>query len=190
MATVTTLDYRRLLQIRLTVARFGEMDRSKWWNTKGLLSGLGEMALSRGFPKSHPLARARAVFGVAAHRCKEVFDPPKGLTLWKLPPDAEEQFESNWSEWLDNIDPWANFIDKMNEQHHADLLEILASLDLIDASTIEQAKKLRRSPDGHSVPLPSENEITNESIALLAAGFFRSEPGKLAIPYIQLERDT
>lgn len=177
------LDLTRLLQLRLVVARFGEMDRAKWWNTKGLLADLGEMALSRGFPKSHPLARARAVFGVAAHRCREVFDPPQGVTLWKLPPEIEDQFEGAWAEWLDNIGPWADFLAKVNEQNHADLLETLASLSLIDTDTIEQAKKLKRTPDGRSVALPGENNVTDEVVTLLAAGFHRSEPGKLAIPY-------
>jgi hypothetical protein len=156
-----------------------------------LLAGLGEMALGRGFPKSHPLARARAVFSVAAHRCHEVFDPPQGITLWKLPPEVEDQFGGAWAEWLDDISPWADFLGKVNEQHHADLLEVLASLSLIDDSTLEQAKKLKRAPDGRSVPLPGENEVTDETIALLAAGFHRSDPGKLAIPYARLhERDA
>lgn len=123
--TEAVFDLTRLLRLRLAVARFGEMDRAKWWNTKGLLAGLGEMALSRGFPKSHPLARARAVFSVAAHRCHEVFDPPQGITLWKLPPEVEDRFEGAWAEWLDNISPWADFLTKVDDQKHADLLEVL-----------------------------------------------------------------
>ncbi len=183
----TPLNLGRLFQLRLVVARFGEMDRARWWNTKGLLAGLGEMALSRGFPKSHPLARARAVFSVAGHRCREVFDPPQGITLWKLPPEVEERFHGAWAEWIDDIDPWADFLNRANDQANGDLLDTLASLDLISASTVEQAKKLKRAPDGHSVLLPGEKAVTGETIALLAAGFHRSEPGKLAVPYARLE---
>ena len=61
-----------------------------------------------------------------------------------------------------------------------------AGLGLIDDRTIEEAKRLKRSPDGQSVVLPGECDVTNETLALLAAGFHRSEPGKLAVPYARL----
>jgi hypothetical protein len=32
---MTEIDYDRLLQLRLAVARFGEMDIARWWNTTG-----------------------------------------------------------------------------------------------------------------------------------------------------------
>jgi len=69
-----TLNLDRLLELRLVVARFGEMDLAKWWNTKGQLGRLGALALRRGFPRTHRFAQARAVFTVAAFRCAEVFD--------------------------------------------------------------------------------------------------------------------
>jgi hypothetical protein len=181
----TPLDVRRLMQLRLAVGRFGEMDRAKWWNTKGLLGGLGEMALSRGFPKSHPLARARAVFSVAAARCREVFDPPQGITLWNLPPEVEDQFQNAWAEWLDDLEPWADFIDRVDAHQHSDLLEALVALAVLDVKIVEQAKKLKRAPDGRSVVLPGDGEFSDETIALLAAGFHRSEPAKLAVPYVR-----
>lgn len=46
-----------IAKLRL-VARLGEMDRLRWWNTKGTLGNLGKMAISRGFPKN---ARLRSV---------------------------------------------------------------------------------------------------------------------------------
>lgn len=70
---------------RLVVARFGEMDLAKWWNTRGQLGRLGAAALRRGFPRTHRFAQARSVFAVAAHRCTEVFEPPGCVTLWRLP---------------------------------------------------------------------------------------------------------
>ena len=56
----TAVDTANITKLRLVVARFGEMDRAKWWNTKGMLASLGEMAIRRGFPKTHLFARARA----------------------------------------------------------------------------------------------------------------------------------
>ena len=32
--TRPSIDFDRLLKLRLVVARFGEMDLAKWWNTK------------------------------------------------------------------------------------------------------------------------------------------------------------
>ena len=69
-----TLDLDLLLKLRVLVARFGEMDLAKWWNTKGQLGKVGALALRRGFPRTHRFAQARSVFAVAAHRCAEVFD--------------------------------------------------------------------------------------------------------------------
>jgi hypothetical protein len=91
-----TIDLDHLLELRLVVARFGEMDLAKWWNTKGQLGRLGTAALRRGFPRTHRFAQARSVFAVAAHRCAEIFDPPKSVTLWSLPEALEEEFCLNW----------------------------------------------------------------------------------------------
>ena len=100
------IDLDRLLKLRLIVARFGEMDLAKWWNTKGQLGRLGTAALRRGFPRTHRFAQARSVFAVAAHRCAEVFDPPKSVTLWRLPEALEEEFDARWELWLDHAAEW------------------------------------------------------------------------------------
>ena len=91
-----TIELDRLLKLRLVVARFGEMDLAKWWNTKGQLGRLGAAALRRGFPRTHSFAQARSVFTVAAHRCDEVFNPPGCVTLWRLPESLEQEFDSRW----------------------------------------------------------------------------------------------
>ena len=48
--TEAGIDFDRLLKLRLVVARFGEMDIAKWWNTRGQLGRLGAAATRRGFP--------------------------------------------------------------------------------------------------------------------------------------------
>src|SRR5688500_2391456 len=88
----TSIDLDLLLKLRLVVARFGEMDIAKWWNTRGQLGPLGTAALRRGFPRTHRFAQVRSVFAVAAHRCSEVFDPPHSVTLWRLSESFEEDF--------------------------------------------------------------------------------------------------
>ena len=76
--TSSSIELDCLLKVRVVVARFGEMDGAKWWNTKGQLGRLGAAALRRGFPRTHRFAQARAVLSVArsgwsasfaAHHC-------------------------------------------------------------------------------------------------------------------------
>src|SRR5205807_9451484 len=104
-----SIDFDRLLQLRLVVARFGEMDLAKWWNTRGQLGRLGAAAVRRGFPRTHRFAQARSVFAVAAHRCNEIFDPPDSVTLWRLAETIEEEFEAKWEHWLDGANEWQPF---------------------------------------------------------------------------------
>ena len=119
--TRATLDFDRLLKLRLVVARFGEMDLAKWWNTRGQLGRLGTAAIRRGFPRTHYFAQARSVFAVAAHRCREVFDPPDSVTLWRLPETIEEEFDAHWEHWLDQADEWKPFFQRLEGLQENDL---------------------------------------------------------------------
>lgn len=62
------IDFDHLFRLRLVVARHGEMDGARWWNTKGILGRNGGMLMSRGFPNTHRFAQARLVFEVARAR--------------------------------------------------------------------------------------------------------------------------
>ncbi len=177
------IDLDRLLRLRLVVARFGEMDLAKWWNTKGQLGRLGGAALRRGFPRTHFFAQARSVFAVAAHRCAEVFDPPGGVTLWRLPEDIEEEFDARWEHWLDNAQEWIPSFQRLEGLQTSDLVEALASFEIVNDQDIERLAKLRRSAEGRAVPLPGIFSGTDDDVALLALGFARGEPGSLAVPY-------
>src|SRR5690349_19878580 len=124
-----SIDLDRLLKLRLVVARFGEMDIARWWNTGGQLGRLGAAALARGFPRTHRFAQARSVFAVAAHRCAEVFDPPGCVTLWRLPESIEEAFDARWEHWLDHASDWERFFASLTRIESRDLTEALASRD-------------------------------------------------------------
>lgn len=184
MSVVTSgLDLERLLRLRLVVARFGEMDLAKWWNTKGQLGRLGAAALRRGFPRTHRFAQARSVFAVAAHRCSEVFEPPGCVTLWRLPEAVEEAFDARWEHWLDHAGEWSAFFEKLEALAGTDLIEVLRAFELIEARDVEAYGKLRRSAEGRAVPLPGIFSGTDADVALLALGFARGEPSTLAVPY-------
>ena len=181
------IDLGRLLKLRLAVGRFGEMDHAGWWNTQGQLGSLGATTLSRGFPRTHPFARARSVFAVAAHRCAEVFDPPKCATLWRLPQEIEEQFDAQWEHWLDHAEDWHAFFQRIESLPSADLPEVLQSLQLVGHQDLEALSRLRRSAEGRAVPLPGVFSSTDADVTLLALAFARGEKGALAVPYARVE---
>lgn len=181
--TCTEIGFDRLLKLRLAVARFGEMDVAKWWNTKGQLGRVGAMALRRGFSRTHYFAQARSVFAVAAHRCSEVFDPPGCVTLWRLPDSLEEAFDARWEHWLDHASEWADFFEKLVSLSSTDLVEVLRTLEIVDESDVEAYSRLRRTAEGRAVPLPGVFKGSNADVALLALGFARGEPSALAVPY-------
>jgi hypothetical protein len=180
---IGTIDLDRLLKLRLVVARFGEMDIAKWWNTKGQLGPLGAKVLSRGFPRTHRFAQARSVFAVAAHRCDEVFNPPKSVTLWRLLETIEEEFDARWEFWLDNAVEWTSFFEQLETLSGTDLAASLLSFGLVSDRHMEAYGRLSRSAEGRAVPLPGVFSGTNDEIALLGLAFARSESAALAVPY-------
>ena len=179
------IDLERLFKLRLTVARFGEMDGARWWNTQGILGRYGSLALERGFPKTHYFAQARVAFAVATQRCKEIYFHPNAHTLWDLPPEVEDRFQEKWHEWLTEADQWATIFKKLEDISGRELLDLLSEQKLIDPGEVENAKKLRRSAEGRSVPIPGGASLDDRTLTMLGAGFFRGETGKPAIPYLE-----
>jgi hypothetical protein len=182
-----SIDLDRLLKLRLVVARFGEMDLARWWNTKGQLGRLGASALRRGFPRTHYFAQARSVFAVAAHRCAEVFDPPGSVTLWRLTAAVEEEFEARWEHWLDHATTWEPFFQKLEGlSTDTELTETLKAFEVISDGEMDNSSRLRRSAEGRAVLIPTIFSASDDDIAQLAVGFARGEIGALAVPYQRL----
>ncbi len=186
--TTAKIDFDRLLKMRLVVARIGEMDLARWWNTRGQLSRLGTAAVRRGFPRTHYFAQARSVFAVASHRCREVFAPPQSVTLWHLPEAIEEEFEAHWEHWLDRADEWRPFFTGLESLKETELKTALQSLKLVTDLEAESLSRLRRSAEGRAVPLPAPFNATDQDVALLALGFALGEPGAVAVPFARLEK--
>lgn len=164
------------------------MDIAKWWNTGGQLGRLGAAAVRRGFPRTHPFARARSVFAVADNRCREIFDPPGSVTLWHLPEEIEREFESRWEHWLDTPNHWLPFFEKLEklELENGDLKGVLQRSGVVTDSEIDASSRLRRSAEGRAVPLLEPFSGTDWEIALLALGFTRGEIGSPTVPYASL----
>ena len=184
---IPTIDFDRLFKLRLVVARHGEMDAARWWNTQGMLGRRGAVVLKRGFPLTYHFAQARIVFEVAKIRCHELFDPPGCMTLWSLPAEIEEQFQERWQGWLDETDKWTPVFQTVEVQSGGDLLKALGELDLLSESQCNTVAKLRRSAENRAVPISGTFRPNDNIITLLAAGFTRGVAGNPAIPYARLE---
>jgi hypothetical protein len=172
----------QLLKLRLVVARVGEMDVARWWNTQGQLGSLGTSVLRRGFPRTHYFAQARSVFAVAAHRCREVYYPPRSVTLWDLPPELEDELDIRWEHWLDNASEWTAFFEELKDVS-SDLVIELSKRELITDDHLDRFRRLRRSADFRAVEIPGEYVGSVDDLAMLALAFARSETGQLAVPY-------
>ncbi len=189
MTTVDGRSYPRmdspldhLLKVRLVVARVGEMDLAKWWNTSGQLGALGASVLSRGFPRTHDFAQARSVFAVASQRCQEVFDPPRSVTLWGLPADVEDEFDLAWERWIDETEKWSLFFKELHSCSN-DIETELLRFELASEAHVASVGRLRRSSEFRAVQLPGDFSGSEDDITLLALGFAKGELGNLALPY-------
>jgi len=181
------VDLNRLLKLRLIVARHGEMDSARWWNTNGVLGRKGRLLMSRGFPKTHHFAQARLVFEVARARSAERFPAVPGcVTLWSLPASVEDEFDARWTEWIDNGAAWSEFFDGLQRQD-GDLLAALRVHGLLSPEHEDQVSRMRRSAEGRSVPISGMRNIDDDTVTLLAAGFSRGDVSKPAVPYARVE---
>ncbi len=183
----STMDLERLFKLRVAIARAGEMDLARWWNTKGQLGPLGAKVLRRGLPRTHRFAQARSVFAVAAHRCREVYTPPDAVTLWELPAALEERLDAQLEAWLDKAPDWEPFFLAVEGLRYDHLRDDLESLGLVTSAELEAAARLRRSAQGRAVAIPGTYSGTDHDLALLALGFTLGEVGALAVPFMRLD---
>lgn len=183
MSHTGEIDLEWLFKVRTVVARIGEMDRARWWNTNGQLGPQGASVLRRGLPRTHYFAQARSVFMVAADRCAQVFDPPRCVTLWRLTDSIEERLDVLWEEWLDDAAAWRPFFEHVAAIETTDVSSILQEFDLVSPPEIAKRNDIKMSPDGRSIQLPSLFDGDRETVVLLALGFGAGAPGQLVVPY-------
>ena len=140
------------------------------------MAALGSIALKRGLPRTHYFAQARSVFAVAAHRCAELFNPPKSMTLWNLPAELEEAFDARWEHWLDDGEAWRPFFQQVEQMQGTDLIAALRgrASQLGRSRGAEHPAALCGGPGGaHSGNAPAERRGSTR----LALGFAKGEPG-------------
>lgn len=176
------VDLTYAFRLRLVVARVGELDLARWWNTRGQLASMGASVLRRGFPRTYRFVQARSVFAVAAHRCALLYSVPGSVTLWNLPAQLEDDFNEAWATWIERGAEWEPFFSEL-ETCSTDLTRELARLGLVNDSHIERLSRLKRSAEQRAVALPGDFNGTPDDLAMLALGFARGEEGSPAVPY-------
>ncbi len=188
MTLAPTLDLNHLFKLRLAIARVGEMDNARWWNTKGLLGANGAFVFRRGFARTYPFAQARVAFAVAAARCREWYDVPSTITLWDLGPAVEDRWEERWQDWLDDSSTWIPFFEQIASIQSSDVLGVLVQLSLVGDAELGAVWRLKRDAEERGVPLPVQKSLSNTTVTLLAAAFGHGEPGKLVVPFVSLQQ--
>lgn len=171
-----------LLKLRLVVARCGENDNARWWNSAGQLGPRGASVLKRGFPRTHHFAQARSVFAAASTRCSELFSLDNALTLWRLGDEVEEAFDQRWEHWLDEARGWEPFFEELSVSSVLDLRTALLGQGIVSAELAEILDRSRVDPSGQSIRV-GENSSPQATIGLLALGFAKGSSGKLVVPY-------
>lgn len=177
------LDLAWLLKVRTVVARIGEMDLARWWNSTGQLGPQGASVLRRGLPRTHHFAQARSVFAVAAARCAQIFDPPHSVTLWRLTDPLEERLETLWEGWLDDAKSWRPFFERVAAIKATDLTACLIDLDLVTTDEVAAIRSLKKSTDGRSMQMPGLFDGSRKSVVMLACSFGNGSAGNLVVPY-------
>jgi hypothetical protein len=178
-----TLNLEWLLKVRTVVARIGEMDVARWWNSNGQLGPQGASVLRRGFPRTHYFAQTRSVCMVAAARCAQIFDLPGSVTLWRLTDTIEERLDVLWESWLDDAGSWRPFFESVAGLKSTDVQLSLQEFGLVTDEEVSARRSIKKSADGRSIQLPKMFDGGRQAVAMLALSFAAGSPGNLVVPY-------
>jgi hypothetical protein len=183
--SVTPDELDGLLTARLYVARLGESDVNRWWRTDGILGSDGAFIGPRVLPRTHGTARARIAFAVARHGCQERHPDPGAQHLFQLDPETEDRLDAHLVQRLDAFDWWAAILAQLEKiTKDADTGAVLLTAGVVGAADLTQVRALDLGPDGRSLPV-ARGATPGETFRRLAAGFVRSKPGELAVPYLR-----
>ena len=174
----------QLLEARLWVARIGEGDVLHWWRTDGILGADGAFVGPRVLPITHPTARARIAFAVARHACDERYPDPKAWHLFRLGPEVEDRLDALLVERLGDREYWAGVMPKLEGAGaSSDPVQSLRANGIVSDEDLATVQKAELGAGQRSLPLRAGATL-DETIRRLAAGFVRSSPGNLAVPFV------
>lgn len=179
------LDYEWLLKLRLAVARCGEMDLARWWNTSKQLGPSGASVLNRGFPRTHFFAQARSVMAVASHRCDQLLGQTDAITLWRLSEAVEGRIEFLWETWLDHHAEWRPYFEAVAAIPSGDVIAATTDLGLVTIDEVKAVRALRAAPEGRALSVGNIFTGQRAQIALLALGFSAGRANDPVVPFVR-----
>ena len=136
-------------------------------------------------PKTHGTGRARIAFAVARHACQERHPDREAKTLFLLDPETEDRIDAHLVERLDAFDWWTETLEKLEGiEKEQDPAGVLLSAKLITDEDLGYVGGLDLGPDDRSVLIEAAEDPA-QTLRRLAAGFARSKPGELAVPYLR-----
>lgn len=178
-------DVQKVLEARLWVARLGEQDVLGWWATDAILGPDGAFVGPRILPRTHPAARVRIALSVARHTCDRRHPDPRAYHLFRLDSTTEDSVDRLLIELLPEQDWWRVRIEALEAiGADADLAAVLSEAGVIDASDLETARGTGLGPAGRSLPTEAAEDLDG-TVRRLAAGFVRSGPRSLAVPFVR-----
>lgn len=181
----TSSDVLALLRARLWIARLGESDVNRWWRTDGILGPDGAFVGPRVLPKTHPTARARIAFAVARHACSERHPDPDAKSLFRLDPSIEDRLDALLVEMLADTDFWGDAMSQLESlEAGADTASVLTDAGIVTDEDVGAVFRLALGPDNRSIAITPAPDAP-ATIRSLAAGFVRSSPDCLAVPYLR-----
>jgi hypothetical protein len=173
-----------LLKARLWVARLGESDLNRWWRTDGVLGRDGAFVGPRVLPLTHPTARARVAFAVAKHACDERYQDSRARHLFRLSPEVDDRLDAFLVEKLGDQEFWREMTCQLEAvPAGVSMEEVLLEQGLATTVEVREAMRASPGPGERSLALTAGGTL-DETIRRLAAGFIRSKPGALAVPYV------
>lgn len=182
--SLSNVDLSQLLITRLWIARLGEGDVQAWWRTSGILGPDGAFVGPRVLPMTHPTARARIVFAVAAHSCGERYPDLDARHLFRLDPEIEDRLDALLIAKLEDTNFWKGLINKLEAVNvSTDPTTLLTDVGVITDMDSKYVERLRLGPDSRSVPIAPAGS-PDETVRRLAVGFLRSSKGELTVPYL------
>lgn len=176
-------DLQKILEARLWIARLGERDVLGWWATDGILGPDGAFVGPRVLPRTHSTARARIAFAVARRTCDDRHPDPDAHHLFRLDPGTEDAADRLMIDLLSDDDWWAPRIEALEEvTAGVDVETKLLDAGILLPEDLELAHNIELGPAGRSLPIAAAADI-DVIVRRLTAGFVRSQPTSLAVPF-------
>ena len=174
-----------LLRVRVVVARCGEMDAQRWWNTEGQLCPHGARVLKRGFPRTTSFRAGAVRLRRLCAPCAEIFDPPDAVTFWWLSDTTRRRSSTRVGKdgWTPRR-PGRRSSNPSPALAHSDVVAALKSAPSLvdDADDEEAAAKLKVADGEKGVLVPGPFDLGRKAVALWALGFGRGAKGDLRVP--------